>query len=225
MSQSIQSFGRIAELPPHLGTLNWSSPTKQSMERLSSRILDMLISLAMLILTSPLLLLASMMIKLDSSGPVLYRQVRVGQNGRDFVLYKLRSMVADAEGASGPCWAMQRDPRVTRIGKFMRLTRMDELPQLVNVLRGDMSLVGPRPERPHFAEQLGALIPSYRDRNAVKPGITGWAQINCPYGASVQDARVKLAYDLFYVANRSLLLDMRILFATVPVVLLARGAR
>jgi lipopolysaccharide/colanic/teichoic acid biosynthesis glycosyltransferase len=189
------------------------------------RILDIVTSVALSLLTLPLMMLVSILIGFGSPGPVLYRQVRVGLNGRHFVLFKFRSMVANAEGTSGPCWAQQGDSRVTRIGKFIRSTRIDELPQLANVLRGDMSMVGPRPERPHFADQLVTLIHGYQLRVTVKPGLTGWAQVNYPYGASVQDAREKLSYDLHYIKNKSLLLNIRILLATVPVVLLRRGAR
>jgi lipopolysaccharide/colanic/teichoic acid biosynthesis glycosyltransferase len=155
---------------------------------------------------------------------MLYRQERVGLHGRPFTVLKFRSMRTDAE-ACGPVWAMQRDPRVTRIGSFIRLTRIDELPQLINVLRGEMSFIGPRPERPHFVAQLERALPFYRDRAQVKPGLTGWAQVNYPYGASVEDARAKLSYDLYYVKHRSLLLDLQILVATVRVVLFQRGAR
>jgi lipopolysaccharide/colanic/teichoic acid biosynthesis glycosyltransferase len=164
-------------------------------------------------------------VKIDSPGPMLYRQQRVGQFGRPFTLFKFRSMAADAEAGGDPLWAQRHDPRVTRVGRFIRGTRIDELPQLVNVLRGEMSLVGPRPERPHFVEQLDRAIPFYRQRAYVKPGVTGWAQINFPYGASVEDAREKLSYDLYYVKHRSVLLDAFILLATIRVVLLREGAR
>jgi lipopolysaccharide/colanic/teichoic acid biosynthesis glycosyltransferase len=189
------------------------------------RVLDVITSLALLLLTLPLMMLVSIVIVVDSPGPIFYHQIRVGLHGRQFVLFKFRSMVVDAEGTSGPCWAQQRDSRVTRIGKFLRSTRIDELPQLANVLRGDMSMVGPRPERPHFADQLVSVIQGYQERVVVKPGLTGWAQVNYPYGASVQDARMKLSYDLYYIKNRSLLFNVRILFTTIPVVLLGQGAR
>jgi lipopolysaccharide/colanic/teichoic acid biosynthesis glycosyltransferase len=189
------------------------------------RFLDVVISLALLLLSFPFLPLIFLLIRFDDRGPAIYRQMRVGKHGRHFVLFKFRSMVVDAERASGPSWAHPGDPRITRVGKLLRLIRVDELPQLVNVLRGDMSLVGPRPERPHFTDQLMTAISGYGERNVVKPGITGWAQINYPYGASVHDSRVKLSYDLYYLENRSALFDIRILFATVPVVLFGRGAR
>jgi exopolysaccharide biosynthesis polyprenyl glycosylphosphotransferase len=185
---------------------------------------DLLLALLLLLLTLPLLLLTALAVRLDSRGPVLYRQERVGLHGRCFTVLKFRSMRTDAE-ACGPAWAARRDPRVTRVGAFIRLTRIDELPQLVNVLRGEMSLIGPRPERPHFVDQLEQALPFYRDRARVKPGLTGWAQVNYPYGASVEDARAKLSYDLYYIKHRGLLLDLRILLATVQVVLFQRGAR
>jgi len=190
----------------------------------SRRALDVIGSLLLLAFALPLLLLVAFLIKVDSTGPVLYRQSRVGLHGRIFTMLKFRSMRVDAEVA-GPCWATDRDPRMTRIGAFIRATRLDEVPQLLNVLRGDMSLVGPRPERPHFVQQLAAIIPRYNERTHVLPGITGWAQINYPYGASVEDARAKLAFDLFYINNRALLLDLRILLRTIPVVLFRIGAR
>jgi exopolysaccharide biosynthesis polyprenyl glycosylphosphotransferase len=189
------------------------------------RALDVAGALALLLLTLPVLLLAALAVKLDSPGPVFYRQERVGRGGRPFLLVKFRSMVVDAEAGGAPRWASEQDPRVTRVGRVLRLTRVDEVPQVLNVLRGDMALVGPRPERPAFVEQLGRLIPHYHDRACVKPGITGWAQVNHPYGASVEDARRKLAYDLHYVQRRGLRLDLRILLATVRVVLLQQGAR
>jgi exopolysaccharide biosynthesis polyprenyl glycosylphosphotransferase len=193
-------------------------------EAVLQRLFDIALSLALLVCTLPLMLATAGLIRLDSTGPSLYRQERVGLHGRIFTVLKFRSMRIDAE-ARGPVWAAQRDPRVTRVGAFIRLVRIDELPQLINVLRGEMSFIGPRPERPHFVEQLERLLPFYGDRALVKPGLTGWAQVNYPYGASVQDARAKLAYDLYYVKHRSLLLDLLILFATVRVVLLQRGAR
>jgi exopolysaccharide biosynthesis polyprenyl glycosylphosphotransferase len=179
----------------------------------------------MLALTLPVIAATAVAVRLDSPGPILYRQERVGLRGRCFTLLKFRSMGADAEAGGTPRWAAQRDSRVTRVGAFIRSTRIDELPQLLNVLRGDMSLVGPRPERPHFVEQLGQLIPFYNERAYVKPGITGWAQVNYPYGASVEDAREKLAYDLYYVKNRGLFLDLLVLVATVRVILFREGAR
>jgi lipopolysaccharide/colanic/teichoic acid biosynthesis glycosyltransferase len=172
----------------------------------------------LLALTLPLLLLVACLIKLDSRGPVLNRQDRVGLHGRIFAIPKFRSMRTDAE-AGGRCWAAEKDRRLTRIGAFIRATRIDELPQLVGVLRGEMSLVGQRPERPFFIEELARIISKYHERAHVLPGITGWAQMNHPFGASIQDARVKLTHDLNYLRNQSLILDLRILLATVRVVL------
>jgi exopolysaccharide biosynthesis polyprenyl glycosylphosphotransferase len=198
--------------------------TGQSAARLQ-RLCDLAIGTAMLVLLLPLMALIALAVRIDSPGPALYRQPRVGRFGTTFTLLKFRSMVVDAEAGSGPLWARQQDPRITRIGRFIRATRIDELPQLANVIRGDMSLVGPRPERPHFVEQLTHAIPFYRQRAYVRPGLTGWAQVNFPYGASVEDAREKLAYDLYYLKNRTIMLDMIILISTVRVVLFRQGAR
>jgi sugar transferase (PEP-CTERM system associated) len=193
-------------------------------EQIVRRIGELAISGAMLVLTLPVLVTAAIAIRLDSPGPILYRQRRVGLNGQSFTLFKLRSMRTDAE-AHGPIWAAKHDTRVTRVGAFLRRTRIDELPQLVNVIRGDMGFVGPRPERPHFVEQLTEIIPHYHDRARVKPGVTGWAQVNYPYGASIEDARQKLSYDLYYVKHRSLTLDLLIILATIRVILFQEGAR
>jgi exopolysaccharide biosynthesis polyprenyl glycosylphosphotransferase len=192
---------------------------------LLKRLSDIIIGVALLSLTLPLMALTMLAIKIDSSGPGFYRQQRVGRFDKPFTLLKFRSMTTDAEAGGNPIWAQQNDPRITRVGRFIRATRIDELPQLVNVLAGEMSLVGPRPERPHFVEQLSRAIPFYCQRSYVKPGVTGWAQINFPYGASVEDAREKLAYDLYYLKNRSLLLDAAVLVSTVRVVLFGDGAR
>lgn len=185
---------------------------------------DVGISLFFLVLTLPLMLVTALLVRLESPGPILYCQERIGLGGRAFTLLKFRSMQVDAE-MRGPAWAMQRDPRVTRVGAFMRRTRIDELPQLINILQGEMSFIGPRPERPHFVGQLAAVIPYYEQRTRVKPGLTGWAQVNFPYGASVEDARVKLSYDLYYVKYRNILLDLTIMFATVRVILFQEGSR
>ena len=179
----------------------------------------------MLLVLSPLILLTAILIKLDSRGPVIFSQERVGQNGKPFQVHKFRSMVADAEKRSGPVWATENDNRVTRVGRIIRKLRVDELPQLWNVLKGEMSFVGPRPERAYFIEQLEKEIPYYSERHSVKPGLTGWAQVSYPYGASVEDAIEKLNYDLFYTKNMSFLLDMLIVFRTVKIVLFGKGAR
>jgi exopolysaccharide biosynthesis polyprenyl glycosylphosphotransferase len=189
------------------------------------RISDIAISLAMLALTLPLMLITALAIKADSVGPVFYGQSRIGAFGRPFIVFKFRSMSADAEAGGKPKWAQKQDPRITRVGRFIRATRIDELPQLINIIRGEMSLVGPRPERPHFVDQLSKVISFYGQRSYVKPGLTGWAQVNYPYGASIEDAREKLAYDLYYVKHRSFWLDLRILIATIRVVLTREGAR
>jgi sugar transferase (PEP-CTERM system associated) len=189
------------------------------------RLFDIAVGLALIVATLPLMLVTALAIRLDSAGPVFYRQERTGLRGKTFTLFKFRSMAADAEVAGKPQWAKLRDPRVTRAGAFIRASRIDELPQLFNVLRGEMSLIGPRPERPLFVEELEKVIRFYHHRAAVKPGLTGWAQVNYPYGASVEDAREKLAYDLYYVKNRGLLLDMLILLSTVRVILFREGAR
>jgi exopolysaccharide biosynthesis polyprenyl glycosylphosphotransferase len=186
---------------------------------------DVVISLGMMVVTLPMMALTALVIKIDSPGPVLYRQQRIGYLGQPFTLLKFRSMTVDAEAGGDPRWAQKQDPRTTRIGNFIRTTRIDELPQLANVMRGEMSLVGPRPERPHFVEQLARAIPFYRERSYVKPGLTGWAQINFPYGASIEDAREKLAYDLYYTKHRGVLLDLVILISTIRVVLCREGGR
>ncbi len=196
-----------------------------TLSRAFKRVFDIAIGLALTIVTLPLMLLTAVAIKLDSPGPVFYRQERTGLHGETFTLFKFRSMAIDAEVAGKPQWAQKRDPRVTRVGAFIRASRIDELPQLFNVLHGEMSMIGPRPERPIFVEELAKVIPFYNHRGYVKPGLTGWAQVNYPYGASVDDAREKLAYDLYYVKNRGVLLDMVILLSTVRVILFREGAR
>lgn len=190
----------------------------------TKRIFDIVASLVLLSIAWPFMLIAAIAIKLESPGPILYRQVRVGQNWRLVQVLKFRSMCDDAE-KDGPQWAGKNDSRVTRVGAFIRKARIDELPQLYNVLKGEMSFVGPRPERPVFVEQLSQTIPYYAERHRVKPGITGWAQIRYPYGATEKDAVEKLQYDLYYVKNYSLFLDLLILFQTAEVILWGRGAR
>lgn len=189
------------------------------------RLFDIVASALLLILSSPVLLVTAILIKLTSPGPVFYRQERVGQYGRPFDVIKFRSMRVDAEKDGKPQWAQERDPRVTALGRFIRATRIDEIPQIFCVLRGNMSFVGPRPERPFFVKELAAQLPFYNERHVVKPGITGWAQLNYPYGASVEDARHKLEYDLYYVKNYSSFLDLLILIQTVRVVLWRDGVR
>jgi sugar transferase (PEP-CTERM system associated) len=189
------------------------------------RCLDVMTSVVGLTLTAPLGVLIAIAIKLDSPGPVFYRQERVGLGGRPFMLIKFRSMRRDAEAVTGPVWATNGDQRATRVGKWLRILRFDELPQMINVFRGEMSFVGPRPERPCFVDDLKQQIPYYGFRHAIKPGITGWAQVRYRYGASVQDSLEKLQYDLYYIKNLSLVLDATILVQTVKIMLLGRGAR
>jgi sugar transferase (PEP-CTERM system associated) len=189
------------------------------------RVCDVVGSLVGLSLVAPLGLAIAALIKLDSPGPILYRQERVGEGGRPFTLLKFRSMRQDAEAATGPVWATDGDGRATRLGKWLRKFRLDELPQMINVLRGDMSFVGPRPERPCFVEDLKNAIPYYGLRHAVKPGITGWAQVRYRYGSNVRDTVAKLQYDLYYIKNMSVLFDATILVQTVRTVVLGQGAR
>ena len=189
------------------------------------RVFDIVSASLLCLLASPVMLLAAIAIKLESRGPVLYRQERVSLNGRPFSIAKFRSMRADAEMDGKPQWAAANDNRVTRVGQFIRRVRIDELPQLFNVLCGDMSLVGPRPERPFFVEQLTQDIPFYALRHSVKPGVTGWAQVRYHYGSTVEDSLEKLQYDLYYVKNHTLFLDLMVLLETVGVVLTGKGAR
>lgn len=194
-------------------------PIRQAVKRT----FDILSSSLLLLIASPVMLLAALAIRLDSRGPVLYRQERVGLGGRSFMCIKFRSMRTDAEKDGVARWASKNDPRVTRIGAFIRKTRIDELPQLISVLKGEMSMVGPRPERPSFVAQLREQIPFYDLRHSVKPGVTGWAQVRYSYGASVEDARRKHQYDLYYVKHNSLFLDLLVLLETVSVVLFREG--
>jgi sugar transferase (PEP-CTERM system associated) len=187
-------------------------------------VLHRIIALVGAILSLPIALITAILIKLDSRGPVLYKQERVGRNGRTFMVMKFRSMRTDAE-KDGPVWARDADDRVTRVGRIIRKIRVDEIPQFWNILKGDMNFVGPRPERPHFIAQLAAEIPYYEQRHLIAPGLTGWAQIKYPYGASIEDARQKLQYDLYYIKNQSLALDAAILFETIKTILFSRGAR
>jgi sugar transferase (PEP-CTERM system associated) len=189
------------------------------------RSFDLLCAALLIVLSLPVMAVTAVLIKLESRGPLLYRQERVGQNGKTFFVNKFRSMRTDAEKDGRPVWAVANDSRVTRIGAVIRKLRIDELPQLFNVLKGDMSLVGPRPERPFFVDQLTAQIPYFAARHSVKPGVTGWAQVRYQYGSTVEDSQEKLQYDLYYVKNHSLFLDIVILFETVFVVLTAKGAR
>ena len=208
------------------GWLIFSDGFRTSWARTAAkRAFDIIVSLVVLILTLPITVIAAIAIRIDSPGGIFYRQERVGAGGRIYWILKFRSMRADAEKDGVARWAQSNDSRVTRVGNFMRRTRIDEIPQIINVLVGDMSFVGPRPERAVFVENLKQKIPYYDVRHRVKPGITGWAQINYPYGASDEDARAKLAYDLYYVKNGNLFLDAVVLFQTARVVLWQEGAR
>lgn len=192
--------------------------------RIVKRLIDIVVSFTFLAVAFPAGLLVALLIKMDSKGPVFYKQERTGQNGRIFRIWKFRSMSLDAE-KDGPRWARETDARVTRVGKFIRRPRIDEIPQVINVLKGDMSFIGPRPERPYFVDRLHREIPLYDLRHRVQPGITGWAQVNYPYGASIEDAKRKLAYDLYYVKNHDAVLDLVILLQTVRVILFSQGGR
>jgi sugar transferase (PEP-CTERM system associated) len=193
--------------------------------RFWKRLVDLVLATVAFVVAAPLTLLTALAVYLDSDGPVLYCQERVGESGHTFTLFKFRSMRVDAEEAGRPVWATDNDDRITRVGWFIRKTRLDELPQLWNVLRGDMSFVGPRPERPFFVEQLAQEIPFYQQRHAVKPGVTGWAQIKYQYGSSVEDAMEKLRYDLYYIKHLSIALDLSIVFDTVKVIMFGKGAK
>ena len=191
----------------------------------AKRVLDIIFSAAGLVLGAPIVLLVAIAVKCTSRGPVFYHQRRVGRHGREFTAHKIRTMREDAESATGPVWSTENDTRVTPIGGFLRRTRLDEMPQLWNVLIGDMSFVGPRPERPEFVRQLTERIPFYGQRHVLKPGLTGWAQVRYTYGASVEDAIEKLQYDLYYIKNLSIALDFVIVLETIKTVLTRRGAR
>jgi exopolysaccharide biosynthesis polyprenyl glycosylphosphotransferase len=192
-------------------------------EKQLKRITDIFISLIILFLTIPLTLIIPILIKIDSKGPVLFKQDRIGMNSKVFTIYKFRSMYQDAEKQTGPVWSKKHDPRVTRVGRILRNLRLDEIPQFFNVLKGEMSLVGPRPERPYFVDMLAEQLPYYRRRLKVRPGITGWAQVKHKYDESIEDVKVKLRYDLFYIENMSLRMDIKILGRTIFVVLFGKG--
>ena len=218
--------GRVSVELTHPSWLIFSDGFNCNFLRLASkRLLDVVLSVVILILTMPLALLTAAAIYLEDRGPVFYRQIRTGQNGRPFTIVKFRSMTPDAERDGVAVWAQEKDPRVTRVGALIRRLRIDELPQLLNVLAGHMSLVGPRPERPTFVEQLAQAVPYYPQRHFVKPGITGWAQVRYSYTASQVDARHKLEYDLFYVKHHSFAFDLMVLLQTVEIVLFRIGSR
>jgi len=210
----------------HPGWMLFSDGFRYSQSRdWAKRVFDLLISVVLIILLWPAMLLTMLVIFLESGGPVIYRQARVGLNGVSFELLKFRSMVQNAEKDGKAVWAQANDSRVTKVGQFTRNTRLDELPQLWNVLKGEMSFVGPRPERPEFVGELAKNIPFYDERHRVKPGLMGWAQLNYPYGATEEDAAQKLRYDLYYTKNHSLLLDSLTVLQTVEIILLGKGVR
>jgi len=218
--------GRIAVETMLPSWLIYSEGFKNSAVRATlKRAVDLVNASVLLLVSSPLMFLSAVAIKLDIRGPVLYRQTRVGRSGREFEMLKFRSMFIDAESKSGPTWARENDPRVTRTGRLLRKLRIDELPQLFNVLRGEMSFVGPRPERPHFVNRLEMSIPYYGLRLTARPGITGWAQVEYGYGATRDDALEKLQYDLYYIKNSNVFFDLWIVAKTIKVVLLGHGAR
>lgn len=192
-------------------------------EKRLKRVMDIFVSFVILIVTSPICMFTAVAIKIESPGPVLFTQERCGLNGRVFKIYKFRSMKKDAEKLTGPVWSQKGDPRITEIGRFIRKVRIDEIPQMFNVLKGEMSMVGPRPERPFFVEKLSEEIPYYKRRLKVRPGITGWAQVKHKYDESVEDVKIKLRYDLFYIENMSLRMDFKIIFRTIFVVLFGKG--
>ena len=198
---------------------------RSAFKDMTKRLFDITASSLLLLLTLPAFLVTALLIWIESGSPILYRQERVGENGRNFEVLKFRSMRKDAERDGVPQWAKKQDERITRVGKVIRTLRIDELPQIFNVFKGDMSFVGPRPERPYFVKDLAARVAYYPSRHTVKPGITGWAQIRFPYGATIEDAIQKLQYDLYYVKNHTLFLDLIILFQTAQVVLFGKGAR
>ena len=213
----------VSHLKP--GWLIFSEGFQRRRIAIGKRLIDIILSAVGLVLAAPIMLITALLIKLDSPGPVLFRQERVGEGAKVFVLLKFRSMRADAESKTGPIWASENDQRVTSVGRFIRKVRIDELPQMINVLKGDMSFVGPRPERPQFIDMLEKEIPFYSLRHSVKPGITGWAQVRYEYGASVKDAMEKLQYDIYYIKNMSLLFDLSSVLETTKTVLLGEGSR
>jgi sugar transferase (PEP-CTERM system associated) len=220
-----EAAGRISVDSLHPSALIFSEGFRRRLiSRISKRFLDLVISAVGLVVLIPLFILVAALIRVDTPGPIFYRQTRVGLRGQPYLIWKFRSMRQDAE-KHGPRCAEMNDPRVSRVGRWLRKARIDELPQLINVLKGEMSLVGPRPERPVFVETLRTQIPYYDIRHTVRPGITGWAQVKFRYGASQEDSHMKLQYDLFYVKNLSFHFDLTILIRTIRVILLGEGAR
>jgi sugar transferase (PEP-CTERM system associated) len=218
--------GRISVQNLRPSQLIYSSELRPQQKTLAYQsIANVLLAATGIVVASPLMLLTALAVRLSSAGPVLYRQTRIGMDNVSFTLYKFRSMRVDAEAGTGAVWASKDDPRVTTVGRIIRKIRFDELPQLINVLKGDMTIVGPRPERPEFVKVLSRQIPYYRQRHCVPPGITGWAQINYKYGDTIEDTITKLEYDMYYIKNMSFSMDCYILFHTVKAMLLSRGAQ
>ena len=201
-----------------------SLPLSLQLQFTIKRMFDITASFCGLVLLSPVMVLVAIAIKLDSPGEVIFKQERVGKDFRSFMMYKFRSMCQGAENGTGPVWAKENDSRITRLGNFLRKTRLDEIPQLFNILKGDMSLIGPRPERLHFIRQFESTIEDYTQRLCFKPGLTGWAQIRHKYDTTVEDVKTKLSYDLYYINNFSFVFDLKILLGTIPVVITGKGA-
>ena len=192
-------------------------------EKRTKRLIDIVLSFLIVVIGLPIWILTALIIRLDSIGPVFYIQRRVGVEGKIFKIIKFRSMVKDAEKLSGPKWAEKDDPRITRFGNILRKLRLDEMPQFINILKGEMSLIGPRPERPHFVRKLSQTLPFYETRHIIKPGLTGWAQVKIRYGSSVDDSLLKLQYDLYYIKHRSFFLDANVIIKTLSTVIFYRG--
>jgi sugar transferase (PEP-CTERM system associated) len=222
--QRLQGKIALADVQPEWVLFPDDSRYARTLE-IFKRVVDVTAALSVLIFTLPLSLFVVALIKIEDRGPVFFRQTRLGHRGLPFTLYKLRSMHPDAEAETGPVWAQRNDPRITRVGRWIRPLRIDEIPQAWNVLRGEMSIVGPRPERPEFISRLRTFLPLYDHRHIVRPGITGWAQVNLPYTATVEEAKDKLEYDLYYIKNLSMMLDLFILLRTVKIILFGWGSR
>ena len=221
MSEYMAGGYKIMECPSYTDSIDYSNVNGNILFDIYQRVLDIVLSVIGILIGIPLMIVFGILIKVEDNGPITYKQERLGKGGKKFYIYKLRSMRTDAE-KFGAQWAEKDDPRITKVGKFIRKTRIDEIPQLFNILKGDMSIIGPRPERPSFTEEFNQEIPGFINRLAVKPGLTGWAQVNGGYEIT---PREKLIEDIYYIKNRSILLDLKILFKTVKVVLTGDGAR
>ena len=221
MSEYMTGGYKIMECPIYTDSIDYSNVNGNILFDIYQRVLDIVLSVIGILIGIPLMIVFGILIKVEDNGPITYKQERLGKGGKKFYIYKLRSMRTDAE-KFGAQWAEKDDPRITKVGKFIRKTRIDEIPQLFNILKGDMSIIGPRPERPSFTEEFNQEIPGFINRLAVKPGLTGWAQVNGGYEITPEE---KLKEDIFYIKNRSILLDLKILFKTVKVVLTGDGAR